>query len=354
MPINNPLSVYDLSFQEFLTLFNEWGEPKYRANQIWQGLYKHYWQSTGDFSSFSTRLRERLRREFIFNPLTVRKSIVSPDKRTIKTLFQLQDGKTIETVLMKYRQRQTLCISSQVGCAMGCVFCATGQMGFIRHLTASEMVAQVLYFANLLSNEGKVITNIVLMGMGEPFHNYENTLTALNRLNETGGFNFGARRITISTVGLIPEIGRFTKENRQINLAVSLHSADDKIRASIIPVSRVFPVDELFAVCREYSDITHRRITFEWALIQNVNDTPDQIQHFIDKARGLRCHVNAIPLNSTSGYFGKPSTPENAIRFQQTLQANNIPCTLRLSRGEEIKAGCGQLASRMGNENSGV
>jgi len=345
MPNLIPRSIYDLSFQDFLSLFNEWGEPRYRADQMWQGLYRQYWQSAEKFSSFSTKLRERLEQAFIFNPLTVRQSIVSPDKRTFKTLFQLQDGKTIETVLMKYQQRQTLCISSQVGCAMGCVFCATGQMGYIRHLTGSEMIAQVLYFADLLSNERKAITNIVLMGMGEPFHNYENTMIALNRLNDSGGFNLGARRFTVSTVGLIPEIVRFTKENRQINLAVSLHSADDNIRASIIPISRVFPVDELFAVCRTYSDITHRRITFEWALIHNVNDTPDQIQRFIDKARGLRCHVNAIPLNSTNGYTGKPSTHQNALRFQQMLLASNIPCTLRLSRGEEIKAGCGQLAS---------
>jgi 23S rRNA (adenine2503-C2)-methyltransferase len=196
-----------------------------------------------------------------------------------------------------------------------------------------------------LQIENNVVTNIVLMGMGEPFHNYENTLDAINRLNDQEGYALGARRFTISTVGLIPAIRRFSAEKRQINLAISLHAADDDLRSSMLPVNKRYSIDELLLACREYIASTGRRITFEWALINEVNDTPEQAILLAKKLKGMLCHVNAIPLNPTKGFSGKATSHVRAEKFKQILEENGIPCTIRLRRGIDIQAGCGQLAS---------
>ena len=228
---------------------------------------------------------------------------------------------------------------------MGCVFCATGQMGFRRNLTSGEIVEQVIHFARQLKDSEESLTNIVIMGMGEPLHNYTETMAAVDRLNHPQGMNIGARRFTISTVGLIPEILRFAKDQRQVNLAVSLHAADDELRSSMLPINSKYPLGELIDACREYVKLTHRRITFEWALIHNINDTLEQASLLANQLRGLLCHVNIIPLNPTSGYSGKATTRERARTFQAELERHGIPCTIRLRRGIEIQAGCGQLAS---------
>ncbi len=247
---------------------------------------------------------------------------------------------------MRYERRKTLCISTQVGCAMGCVFCATGQMGFSRNLTAGEIIEQVIYYSRVLKAEGEKLTNIVIMGMGEPFHNYDNTMKAIDILNHPAGFNFGERRFTISTVGLVPKIRQFASERRQINLAISLHAADDDLRTKIIPINRKYPLPELIKSCREYFNLTHRRLTFEWALIQNVNDSPEQANRLAELIHGLPCHVNLILLNPTRKYGGKASTQPRAQTFATILARKNIPCTIRLRRGIDIQAGCGQLATR--------
>ena len=228
---------------------------------------------------------------------------------------------------------------------MGCVFCATGQMGFKRHLSSGEIVAQVMYYARLLHAENSSVTDIVLMGMGEPFHNYENTLAAIDRLNDPEGYNFGARRFTISTVGLVPQIKRFADEKRQVNLAISLHASDDVLRQSMLPINKKYNVEEVLEACHYYVDQTGRRITFEWALIHGVNDTPEEARKLAVRLRGLICHVNAIPLNPTYGYKGQATTRESALRFKEVLEQAGIPCTIRMRRGIDIQAGCGQLAS---------
>jgi 23S rRNA (adenine2503-C2)-methyltransferase len=339
--------IYDLDLFELVSLMSEWGEPVYRAHQVWQGLYRQFWNSPEQFTDIPTSLRNRLADNLEFKVLTLATTLNSTDGQTIKSLFKLQDGKSIEAVLMRYEKRNTLCISSQAGCAMGCVFCATGQMGFKRHLTSGEIVAQVIYYAYLLHGENKVVTNVVLMGMGEPFHNYDNTLAAIDRLNDPQGYNFGARRFTISTVGLVPAIRRFAAEKRQINLAISLHAAEDVLRASMLPLDKRYPIDELLAACQEYIATTGRRITFEWALINEVNDTPEQATMLARKLKGMLCHVNAIPLNPTQGYSGRATTRERAEKFKQILEEHGIPCTIRLRRGIDIQAGCGQLASQI-------
>ncbi len=338
---------YELSLQDWVDLFQSWGEPAYRAHQIWHGLYQRFCQSVEEFTDLPLSLRRRLAEHFRFPPLLPKTSLTSQDGQTIKTLFQLEDGQAVEAVLMRYERRRTLCISTQVGCAMGCVFCATGQMGFRRHLTAGEIVAQVMYYARKLADEGERVTNIVLMGMGEPFHNYENTMKAIDRLNDPQGYNLGERRITISTVGLVPMIRRFTAERRQVNLAISLHAADDTLRSSLMPVNRKYPLEEVLQACRDYVRETRRRVTFEWALIQGVNDTPEQARRLATLLKGLLCHVNLIPLNPTRGYHGKATTRERARAFQAILEQANIPTTIRLRRGIEIQAGCGQLTTSM-------
>jgi 23S rRNA (adenine2503-C2)-methyltransferase len=217
-------------------------------------------------------------------------------------------------------------------------------MGFRRHLSCGEIIEQVLYYARYLSLHGEHVTNIVIMGMGEPFHNYDATMKAIDQLNHPQGFNFGERRFTISTVGLIPGIQRFTLERRQINLAVSLHAVDDELRSSLLPINRRYPVSDLLSACREYVSVTRRRITFEWALIQDINDSPDQARLLAQHLRGLLCHVNIIPLNPTHRYIGQSTPRQRVLDFRAELEKNGIPCTVRLRRGIDIQAGCGQLA----------
>lgn len=360
--------IYDLDLSTLTSLLQTWGEPPYRAKQIWQGLYVHLYDSPSQFSNLPNSLRKKLAEEFAFAPFTVKIYFDSSDKSTRKTLFELADGNLIEAVLMRYgdpadspsplrpspggrggdgsegRKRRTLCISTQAGCAMGCVFCATGQMGFKRHLTSGEIVAQVMYYARMLKDVNETVTNIVFMGMGEPFHNYDNTMSAIDRLNDPIGFNFGARRMTISTVGLVPQIKRFADEKRQVNLAISLHAADDDERLAIMPVNKRYRIDEVIEACKYYVEKTHRRVTFEWALINGVNDTSEVAQKLAARLKGLLCHVNAIPLNPTKGYSGEATGRQRANRFKETLERAGISCTIRMRRGIDINAGCGQLA----------
>jgi len=344
--------ILDFSLQELKQLMQTWGEPPYRAIQIWQGLYQQYWNSADDFTNLPKKLREKTSKYFTFSHLEHGREIISQDKLTVKSLFQLPDRHGIEAVLMHYpptklkkTERHSLCISTQAGCAMGCVFCATGQMGFRRNLSSGEIIEQVLYYARQLDDKNMRVTNIVVMGMGEPFHNYEETLEAIDRLNHPDGFKFGARRFTISTVGLVPLIGRFANERRQVNLAVSLHAADNDLRSSMLPINKKYPLEQLIPACHDYVRATNRRITFEWALINDVNDSLEDAKKLVGLLDDLLCHVNIIPLNPTNGYAGVPTTHKRALAFQSELQRKNIPCTIRQRRGIEIKAGCGQLAT---------
>jgi 23S rRNA (adenine2503-C2)-methyltransferase len=339
--------IYDLDFQQLTQVIESWDQPAFRARQVWAGLYKNFWQSAAEFTNLPKELREKLAANFAFDSLTPSLKLDSTDGKTRKTLFRLQDGRQVEAVLMRYDRRKTLCISTQVGCAMGCTFCATGQMGFTRHLSSGEIIAQVMYYANLLQQEHELVTNIVLMGMGEPFHNYNNTMAAIDRLNDPDGYNFGARRFTISTSGLAPAIRQFASEKRQVNLAVSLHASENELRTSMMPVNKKYDIAELMQACREYVEATGRRITFEWALINGVNDTPEEARKLAVLLKGLLCHVNAIPLNPTTGYEGKATTRARADAFKLILEQSGIPCTIRIRRGIDIQAGCGQLASRV-------
>jgi len=339
------INFYNLSLSEIKDALRSQGEPEYRAIQIYKGIYQNLWEDPDQFTNIPLGLRQKLNNLFDFKNLQPKTEISTRDHKTTKTLFQLLGGHAIESVLMGYEDRQTLCISTQAGCAMGCVFCATGQMGFKRNLTSGEIIEQILFYARQLHKNDQKVTNIVMMGMGEPFHNYQNTIDAIDRLNDPEGYNFGERRFTISTVGIIPMINKFAQAKRQINLAISLHAPNDALRVSMLPVNKKYPIKDLIEACKNYTELTHRRITFEYALVEGINDTPALARELGLLLRGMLCHVNLIPLNPTQKFVGKGSSQTAAQDFSATLNRVGITTTIRLRRGIDIQAGCGQLAS---------
>lgn len=371
-------SLYDLTLDELQAAVQEWQEPVFRAKQVWEWLYVQLADSYAAMTNLPKSLRDRLAAAYPIGRLTPQADRLSSDGWTRKLLFALPDQAQIETVLMEYDTRNTVCVSTQAGCAMGCTFCATGQGGFQRNLAAGEIVEQVLFFERELrkglrqeargqkqeaggkrpevtdversagANQPPAIsphqlTNIVLMGMGEPFANYHALLAALERLSDPNGYNFGARRITVSTVGLVPMIERFTQAQSQVNLAISLHAATNDLRSSMLPINRRYPLEVLIPACRAYTEITHRRVSFEWALIAGVNDTPEQARALTRLSKGMRCHINLIPLNPTRDYAGAASPRERIAAFRALLDEAHIPNSLRVRRGIDIHAGCGQL-----------
>ena len=329
------------------------GVPAYRIRQIQEWIYKKYVRSFDEMTNLPQALRDGLAATTTLTPLQPVTQRVSKAGDTLKVLFQMPDGETVEAVLMLYNRRRTLCISSQAGCAMGCTFCATALGGLRRNLTAGEIVAQVLFFARYLSDAGEgpkmrvnrptTVTNIVLMGMGEPMHNYKNVWTAIRRLTAADGFALGARHITLSTVGLIPMIDRMAEEGLQVNLAVSLHAPNNDLRSKLVPPSRRYPVDDLLASVRRYIAKTNRRVTFEYALMRGTNDSPALAEDLADKLQGILCHVNLIPLNPIPDSPFQPTSDKDTQRFANILLARGISTTVRIRRGIEIDAGCGQL-----------
>ncbi|MGQ9887841.1 MAG: 23S rRNA (adenine(2503)-C(2))-methyltransferase RlmN [Aggregatilineales bacterium] len=339
--MNVAINLYDLTQEELTRLLEGWGEPAYRARQLWAWLYERRARSFDAMTNLPARLRERLSAETALGALALEAEQVSRDG-TVKRLYRLADGQLIESVLMVYDDdRRTACISTQAGCAMGCVFCATGQMGFARHLSAGEIFEQAVRFAAELEASGERLSNVVLMGMGEPFHNYDASLAAIRLLMDR--LTIGARHITVSTVGLVPQIHRFADEGLQVRLAISLHAATDERRAALLPVNRRWPLAELISACRHYVDKTGRRVTFEWAAIAGHNDGPEEAHRLGRLLQGLMCHVNIIPLNPTSGYAGGPAAREALDRFVAVLAEYGVSATVRVRRGIDIDAGCGQL-----------
>ncbi len=348
--MSKPISFYDLTFEDLTEYLQNLGEPTFRARQLWHNVYKRLIDNPDQMTDIPRELRSHISETITFAPLETRTTVRSDDGNTVKVLFSLADDLLIEAVLMRYKRRRTVCLSTQVGCAMGCVFCATGQMGLERNLTQGEIVGQVIHFARDLACEDEHVTNLVIMGMGEPFHNYQATMQAIKILNDPRGFKLGARRITVSTIGLVPMIKRFAQENQQVNLAVSLHAATDNLRSELVPINQRYPLDELIPTCKEYVQKTGRRITFEWALIRDVNDGIDQATALVNLVKGTNCHVNLIPVNPTIGFEGQATSKENAKIFHDFLNEQGISCTIRIGRGIEIQAGCGQLTTASGGE----
>jgi 23S rRNA (adenine2503-C2)-methyltransferase len=339
-------NIYDLSITEIETFIEEIGEASFRSKQIWEGLYQLQNSDWNNFSSLPKFIREKLEKEYSLTSLKKIESVFSNDLQTEKVLFQLEDSNYIESVLLRKDDRLTLCISSQSGCAVGCVFCATGDLGFKRNLTSGEMIEQVIFFINALKPGNEKLTNIVFMGMGEPFLNYENTIAAVERLNDASSLNIGARRITISTIGILERIKEFAEKELQINLSISLHAPNDLLRQQLVPLSRKYPIKELIDACRFYIAKTNRRITFEYVMIKGVNDSPKLATELVTLLRRLNCHINLIPLNPTLHFSGKPSDPSTISEFGRILIEKGIAASIRDSQGSEIQAGCGQLAGK--------
>jgi 23S rRNA (adenine2503-C2)-methyltransferase len=341
-------NLYDMSQDDIAAMLKAWEQPTFRAKQIIEWLYKHKVSSIEQMTNLPKALRERLTAETRIGVMEPAGEILSSDGQTIKRLFKLPDGQLIESVLMEYDDgRRTACISTQAGCAMGCIFCATGQMGFARHLTNGEIVEQAVQFARELEAEGDRLSNVVLMGMGEPFHNYDNTLEAMHILNNPDGLGIGQRHITVSTVGLVPAIRQFADEDSQFSLAISLHAATDDERSRLLPINKRYPISDVMDAVKYYIGKTNRRVTFEWALIRGENDTIEQATSLGVLLHGLLCHVNLIPLNPTGGYGGAPSDPERVKAFQAKLEQWGVSSTVRVRRGIDIQAGCGQLKAEV-------
>jgi 23S rRNA (adenine2503-C2)-methyltransferase len=352
------IALCGLSQPQLAKLLADWGEPRFRADQVWNWLYRSL---AGDYEAMNNLpapLRARMAAETALSPLEPIAEQVSASGQTRKVLFRLRDGNTIETVLMHYHDRRTACVSTQVGCGMGCSFCATGQGGFVRNLSAGEIVAQVIHFAREIREaeierareagervalEVHPVTHVVLMGMGEPLANYAATWQAIETLTDARGYNLGARHITVSTVGLVPAIRKLAEDKLPINLAVSLHAPDDELRNQLVPVSWRYPLADLMVAIRDYASRTRRRVTFEYALIDGVNDSTHQARQLGTLLQDLLCHVNLIALNPTPDSKLRPSSPERVSAFRDELQAMGIPTTVRLRRGIDIEAGCGQL-----------
>lgn len=311
--------------------------PAYRTEQLWHGLYRSF-LPLAEISTLPAALRDDLSAE-LPSALTEVTASVADDGDTTKFLWRLHDGATVETVLMAYPERATVCVSTQAGCAMACSFCATGQAGFERNLSVGEIVEQVVRAA--AAALPRRVSNIVFMGMGEPLANFESTWGAVERIH--GAIGISARHLTISTVGLVPGILRLARAPLPVNLAVSLHLADDDRRNELVPINRRYPLAVLSDACAEYIDATHRRLSLEWAMIDGVNDTDVDVEQLAAFARPLRAHVNLIPLNRTPAYPTSGSSPERVRSFRAALERQGINATIRANRGNDIDAACGQL-----------
>jgi len=361
--VTAPISLYGLSRTELETLVTGLGEPRYRSDQIWHWLYRQLCTDIDEMRNLPLGFRDRLRQLVRLHTLAETASTVSRDGAATKTLFRLADGRFVETVLMHYVDpadspdgerdsrdgagRHTVCLSTQAGCAMGCVFCATGQMGLERDLTAGECVEQVVHSARSLAREGSRLSNVVFMGMGEPLANWKATWATVETLVDRDGLAMGSRRLTISTVGVVPGIRRLAEARHTVRLAVSLHAPNDSLRSRLVPLNDVYPLDELMPACRYYQRRRGRRITFEYVLIDGVNDSDALARDLVRLLRGLTAHVNLIPLNPTEGSSMRPSSYDRLVAFEGVLERGGVPVTARVRRGVEIDAGCGQLRTRV-------
>ncbi|WP_404424563.1 23S rRNA (adenine(2503)-C(2))-methyltransferase RlmN [Nibricoccus sp. IMCC34717] len=348
--------VFSLTREELRERVVAWGFSPVHTETLWHYLHYACVDGWGAMPDVPAKVRVRAEAELRWGALPVAFETESRDGFTRKYLLSLTDERRIETVLMRFTGRVTACVSSQVGCAMGCVFCATGQMGYVRHLSAGEIVAQVRHVQQQLRHlSGEQdgpgqnrLRNVVLMGMGEPLHNYDAVMKAIDILRDPNGLSLGASKITLSTVGVVPGIRRLADEKRPIHLAVSLHGATQEERAALVPAARKWTLDELMDACRYFCAQTGRRIFFEWTLIEGKNDSVETAHRVGELLRGMPAQVNLIPLNPTSGYNGSPAALASAKRFQAALATHGLPSTVRQRRGIDIDAGCGQLAVTRG------
>ncbi len=340
--------LYSMLPEEVDKIVTSMNQPRYRADQLLRMLYREFPKDVSAMRQIPAEMRNVLYSSgYTVGSVNEIHRVTSKDGQTTKILLKLCDGTLIETVLMQYRKgtshpRSTICVSTQVGCQMGCTFCATGQMGFERNLKAEEIVAQVLHFASILQERGEHVTNLVFMGMGEPLANYAETIRAVRILTHARAFGLGQRHVTISTVGIMKGIDRLADEDLQIGLAISLHAPNDKLRRKLIPTAGPSSVKDLISATRSYFKKTGRRVTLEYALIDGVNDSPEIAAELAMLLKGNGAHVNLIPVNPTSGSFKRPRW-KRITEFERVLQESDVNCTVRVEKGSEISAACGQL-----------
>ena len=322
------------------------GESNYRLKQIKKAVFVDLINNWDEATALSKGLREALSKKFPISILKLTNLLESKNKDSMKAVFELGDKNIIETVLMKHLGRNTVCVSSQAGCAMNCGFCATGKMGLKRNLTSEEIIDQVLFFARYLRLSTSNVDNVVFMGMGEPFLNYDNTIQAIRILNDKDGFNLGIRHISVSTCGIAPEIAKFADENMQCNLAVSLHAANDKTRSKLMPINNTYPLAVLMKAVDDYVKNTNRKVMFEYLLIDGVNDRPEDAARLAKLMKNNLYHVNLIKYHDTESDF-KPSLKLKRDKFFDNLKKLGVSVTFRVSFGEDILAACGQLAGKI-------
>ena len=332
-------NIKDYNLEELKKEFAELGEKPYRAEQVFQWLYKENVTSFDEMTNLSLDLRKKLKENYTLCIYNIIKKQVASDG-TRKYLFDVLDGNAIETVLMEYHHGYSICVSSQIGCKMGCKFCASTGIQFVRSLTSGEIVEQLL----AVEREANIkISNIVFMGIGEPLDNYDNVINAIHIINNPKGLNIGARHISISTSGLVPKIYQLAEENIQCTLSISLHATTNEKRSSMMPVNNAYKIEELIKACKDYIKITNRRISFEYALAKDNNDNLEDAEKLVKLLRGMNCHVNLIPINKIENGKYTKSTNENIIRFRDYLNDHGIVATIRRELGSDIDAACGQL-----------
>ena len=335
-------SIYDFSLKDLEDYLLEKGFKPFHAKQIFRWLYDKRVSDFDQMSDISKKMIAVFKEELTIDPLVLKEMQESKDG-TRKYLFELQDGCLIESVMMIFDYGYSACVSSQVGCNMGCSFCASGLLKKQRDLSPGEIVLQALAIQKDLDNYGKRLGNIVVMGTGEPFDNYDNVMKALSIINDPYGLEIGSRHISISTCGVVPGIRRFAKEDLQYNLAISLHAPNDELRNQLMPINRAYPLDVLMEALREYASVSNRRLTFEYLLLKGVNDSKNEVRQIKELLNGLNAYINLIPYNKVSEKDFETSSDENALRFYDLLKKAGVAVTLRQKKGEDIDAACGQL-----------
>lgn len=339
-----------LSYDELNTLILQLNEKKFRTGQIYEWVHKKLVQSYEEMTNIPKALKEKLEKEVDFTSIREVERYVSKIDGTTKFLFELKDGNIIETVLMKYHHGNSVCISSQVGCRMGCRFCASTLGGLTRHLEVSELLNQIYY---IQKTTGERVSNVVVMGTGEPFDNYDNIVKFIHMLTDERGLNISQRNITVSTCGLVPRIYDLAKENFSITLAISLHAPNDSMRKELMPIANKYSIDEIMEACDHYIRETGRRITFEYSLVAGVNDKEEHAKELVKRLSGKLCHVNLIPVNPIEERDYKRSARESVEHFRSILERNHINATVRREMGSDIQAACGQLRKRYNDKKKG-
>ena len=338
-------TIYDLTFKQMQEMLEAHGQKAYRAKQIFSWLYRKRVSSFDEMSDLPKSFIEQLKQEYSIEPLKEIQRQVSHDG-TIKFLAELQDGSSVELVLMHFQYGDSLCVTSQVGCNMGCSFCASGLLKKQRDLTAGEIVGEVMFVQKQLDKEGRRVDNIVVMGTGEPFDNYTNVMNFCSIVNSDLGLAIGSRHITISTCGIVPKIREFAQGHYQYNLAISLHAPTNELRRKLMPIAKAYPLDELMQALREYSEDNHRRLTFEYILLHGVNDSDEMAITLANLVRGMNAYINLIPYNQVdeNGYIGVED--KKALHFYDILMKHGVKATLRQKHGDDIDAACGQLRAK--------